>query len=346
MGYKMAELKRARDIVAEKMRIPSGDAAQVIGYYNGGFGAPAPDTDKIGAILAGDVSAVPAACKALGITTGGATGSRETAPGDNKPGVNTGDGSRDAEKPAGGVKPVKDIKTREAAPAASEGKKASKKAVKNKDTAPAGGVHAQAVQDSKMDIIPAAEAEVVQDDELPPGFGDRCAEWVEAFCAKHEIDSKHIKAQQWRSACMYVGENIKHTGVYRDRERERHEGGIIYSGKKLEKLLALWAYLCGTYNQVPLVSDFVNFSGVSRGFFYDYEGRGLSSTSVQLVQKARKIEEAGLGSSVAGGGAGAVGGMFLLKARHNYSETVTIQHTSSTTALGVAELPLLEAKKP
>ena len=342
MAFKMPELKRARDIIVEKCGLPSGDAARVIGLFNTGGASGVPDYQTISNILAGDVSAVPGACAALDINTGSAPAGSVKDPGEAAPtDTKTGDGS----SVTAGL--VKDIKPGEATPGASTGQKTTKNKAKNKnipvkqkDTAPVEGVHA--VREPKKDIIPSAPGEVVQDDELPPGFGDRCCEWVEAFCDKHGIDSNHIKSQQWRSACMYVGENIKHTGVYRDRERERHEGGVIYSGPKLEKLLALWAYLCGSYNQVPLVSDFINFSGVSRGFFYDYDGRGLSSTSVQLVQKARKIEEAGLGSAVVSGGGAAVGSMFLLKARHNYSETVTIQHTSSTTALGVSDLPLLQ----
>lgn len=336
MAFKMPELKKARDIIVEKCGLPSGDAARVIGLFNTGGASGVPEYDKISAILSGDVSAVPGACKVLGIITGGVTGPGEVTPGPSDTQANdyiaAGDGSRDS-KP-GEARPAKKTTKKKIIPA------------KQKDKAPGRGVHAQAVQDSKKDIIPAASGEVVQGDELPPGFGDRCCEWVEAFCNKHGIDSNHIKSQQWRSACMYVGENIKQSDVIRDRERERHNGGRVYSGAKLEKLLALWAYLCGSYNQVPLVSDFINFSGVSRGFFYDYNGEGLSSTAIQLVQKARKIEEAGLGSAVVSGGGAAVGSMFLLKARHNYSETVTIQHTSATTALGVAELPLLEVKKP
>ena len=93
------------------------------------------------------------------------------------------------------------------------------------------------------------------------------------------------------------------------------------------------------------MSDFVSFSGVSKSYFYDYDGRGLSSSSVSILKKARQIEEGGLGSSVAGGGAGTVGGIFLLKTRHGYSETVTIQHTSSAAAVGVGDLPLLTDKK-
>lgn len=340
MEFKMRDLLKAKDIVAQSCGISTGDAARVIGLFNTGGASGVPEYDKISAILSGDVSAVPAACKVLGITTGGATGPGEAGLSDSKTG-----GASDSIKTGGGSA-VKDIKTGDTAGGASVSSKkpttSKKNATRKEKTSPSLSV--KGVHGPRAEVIPAASGEVVQSDELPPGFGDRCCEWVEAFCNKHGIDSTHIKSQQWRSACMYVGENIKQSDVIRDRERERHNGGRVYSGAKLEKLLMLWAYLCGSYNQVPLVSDFINFSGCSRGFFYDYNGEGLSSTAIHLVQKARQIEEGGLGSAVVSGGGAAIGSMFLLKARHNYSETVTIQHASATTALGVSDLPLLESK--
>ena len=141
-----------------------------------------------------------------------------------------------------------------------------------------------------------------------------------------------------------MGQYVKGRGQLRDRDREKINGGIIYNPSRLESLLYVWAFLCGVFHMVPLVPDFVSFSGVHRNYFYDYDGRGLTSTSVQIVKKARKIEENGLAASVAGGGAGAVGGMFLLKTRHNYSETVTIQHASAAAALGLSDVPRLAEK--
>lgn len=301
------------------------------------------DDNIIQSLLAGDLSSVPGVLSELGVTF---KGSAAGAAASSKAASNK--GSR-AAAPVG-------------APGASSDKKTDKKnksRIKENKRAAAGvntasgitaaaGVLSPSVGDDLVkgsaDDLQAVEGSAVPDNELPVGFGDRCCEWVEDFCNKHNLDITRLKSQQWRSACMYIGENIKASGVYRDRERERHEGGVIYSGVVLEKLLYLWAYLCGVYNQVPLASDFINFTGVSRGFFYDYDGRGLTAASVRLAQKAKQIEESGLGSSVAGGGAGAIGGMFLLKTRHGYSETVTIQHASPAAAVGVSDLPKLDIK--
>lgn len=305
MAFTMKQLKHARDIIADSYGLPSGDAARVIGYYNGA--GPALRPDCIENILAGDLSGVPAALAALGLqkipVKENLNGSAEKKP-----------------------------------PFDPEKQKAKKASAVSGSACDLPGVPASSV--------PAVDGDIVKENnnELPAGYGDRVEGWFNDFANKYGFDIYKLHAQQWRSACMYVGENIKASGVYRDRERERHEGGVIYSGEKLEKLLALWAYFCGIYKQVPLVSDFISFSGVSRGFFYDYDGRGLTAASVQLAKKARQIEETGLGASVAGGGPGAIGGMFLLKTRHGYSETVTIQHASPAAAVGVSDLPKLDIK--
>ena len=345
MAFKMPELKRARDIIVEKCGLSSGDAARVIGLFNTGGASGVPRYDIISNILAGDFSAVPGACAALDIKAGSApAGSAARSAGSVKdPGeavptdIKTGDGAGD-------------IKPGEATPGASTGQKSTKNKAKNKnipvkqkDKAPAGGVHAQRVQDMTRAELYGDNTEA---EELPPGFVDNIRLWLDMWAESENIDLSRLHAQQWRAACMFIGEKIKQSHVLNDDKWIHSHGGRGYSGKRLEALLDVWAYLCGKYKQVPLVSDFVYFSGTHKNYFYDYGGQGLSSTSVAILKKARDIEEAGLGASVAGGGPGAVGGMFLLKARHNYSETVTIQHTSATTALGVAELPLLEVKKP
>ena len=363
--FKMQDLKKAVAIVADNCGIDSREASKIIGLFNtgraGGVEVCEPSHDTISAILAGDVSGVPAACAVLGIEY------KDKAPADNMTGDNSGsidkagDGSGDIVKettPAGCVgAPAGSVVASDSAsdkiPASPKKRNTSpnKKAATTKNFNTSQAREAGPVVESvntgvnsdEAQVVPAASAEVVNDnkDELPAGFGDRCCEWVEAFCNKHNLDITHLKAQQWRSACMYVGENIKQSHVLDNIDWIKSHGGRGYSGVKLEKLLRVWAYLCGLYNQVPLVSDFINFSGVHPNYFYDYEGRGLSSSSVEIVKKARAIEESGLGSSVAGGGAGAVGGMFLLKTRHGYSETVTIQHAASAPAVGVAELPKL-----
>ena len=187
------------------------------------------------------------------------------------------------------------------------------------------------------DIIPAD----IMGEGLPAGLVDDLKQCITDFGLQNNIDVMRMTSQQWRACCMYIGQYIKQRGILRDRDREKHHGGIIYNPQRLESLLNVWAFLCGVYKMIPLVPDFVSFSGVSRQYFYDFDGQGLTSSSVQIAKKARAIEEAGFLAGVSGGGASAVGSMFALKTRHNYSETVTVQHTSTAAALGLSELPKL-----
>ena len=354
MGFAIQDLKQIRDNIADVYKIDSVQAARVVGFYNVGEHK---DHDTLNNMLLGDLSLVPAALSALGISSDivQATPTNE---------------SRE-EKTASDLAEKKEEKT------AKRSKNATRQTADNNNdlqatTSPlasslgasdilADKIPTKDIKDhtkqntaytSKYYPFPTREEikalsadtpqiEIIQGDELPPSFGDTVEGWFESFANKYNFDIYKLHPQQWRAACMYVGENIKASGVIRDRQKEKHNGGKVYSPHKLEELLKLWAYFCGLYRQVPLASDYINFSGVHRNFFYDYDGQGLSSTAVHLAQKAKQIEEAGLGSSVAGGGAGTVGGIFLLKARHGYSETVTIQHTSVSPSLGLAELPKL-----
>lgn len=353
--FKMQDLKKAVAIVADNCGIDSREAARVIGLFNTGRvdGVQVCEVshDTIADILAGDVSGVPAACAVLGIEYKAPGEKSGITPADNM----TNSGSIDkspAGALAGSVAAPGSASDKIPASPKKRNTKENKKAAttKNFNTSQAReagpaveSVHMVSGSGVNSDIVPAASAEVVTDNEngLPEGYADSVREWLETWAESENIDLNKLHAQQWRAGCMFLGQKIKQSHVLNDDKWIHTHGGRGYSGERLEGLLALWAYLCGKYKQVPLVFDFVSFSGVSRSYFYDYDGRGLSSTSVQILKKARAIEESGLGSSVAGGGAGAVGGMFLLKTRHGYSETVTIQHSSPAAAVGVSELPLL-----
>ena len=326
MAFSLQQLNTAKNAIMDHYNISAADASRVIGLFNTGYDSGrevcSPCPDYIADILQGDLSSVAYALDALQIN-------KSAAP--EKP-------LKSPEKTAAihdDNIPTNDIKA--TVKPLTSSREASMPVISQDTSA--------ALPDIQADIVPAIEGDIVPaSDDLPSGFGDTCCQWVEDFCQKYNIDISRLKSQQWRSACMYIGEHIKQSDVIRDKEKEKHNGGRVYSGAKLEKLLYVWAYMCGIYNQVPLASDFINFSGVHRNYFYDYDGQGLSSTAVRIAQKAKAIEEGGLGSSVAGGGAGTVGGIFLLKTRHGYSETVTIQHSASAASVGVGDLPLLTKK--
>lgn len=358
MSLSIQELKQIRDNIISEYGLSMGDASRVVGFYNVGTHA---DHDILNNMLLGDLSSVPAALSALGISSA----------------VQASADDRQTEtKPSADLAEKKEEKT-----AKTSAEKRSKSPVKNTRQTAGNNNDLQApvsplssslgasdtsnndlplkdikdhtkqntaFQDIKQhdDILPRADAEIVADniDELPEGFADQVRQWLEDWATFEKIDLTRLHAQQWRALCMYAGTKIKQSHVLDDVERIKARGGRFYKPQKLEALLTLWAYFCGKYKQVPLVFDFVSFSGVSRSYFYDYEGKGLSSTSVHIMQKAKQIEESGLGSSVAGGGAGTVGGIFLLKARHGYSETVTVNHVSASPSVGLSELPKLDIK--
>lgn len=348
VAYTFPQLKQIRDNIIMSFGISSDNATRVVAFYNVGANQ---DHDIIDKMLLGDLSSVPAALSALGIVSSVQATTKE-------------------EKNTADLAEKKEEKTHK------KTAKSSPKTTRNTADITGDKQHSESVRASSVrpsdtladkiptdnikdhtspntayteikqhdDIIPAADAEIMQDtlDELPEGFADTVRQWLEDWAAFEKIDLTRLHAQQWRALCMYIGQKVKYSKVIVDTSIKR--AGRTYSGKKLEALLSLWAYFCGMYKQVPLVSDFVSFSGVSSSYFYDYEGRGLSSSSVSILKKARRIEETGLGSSVAGGGAGTVGGIFLLKARHGYSETVTINHVSAAPSVGLSELPKLDIK--
>lgn len=348
MAYTFPQLKQIRDNIIMSFGISSDNATRVVAFYNVGANQ---DHNIIDKMLSGDLSGVPAALSALGIPSDIVQADdRQT---EIKPSA---DLAKKTHKKTAKSSPKTTRNTADIQP--SESVRASSLGASDTlaDKIPVDNIKDHTSQNtaytSKYYPFPTREeikalsadtpqVEIMQGDELPPSFGDTVEGWFESFANKYNFDIYKLHPQQWRAACMYVGENIKASGVIRDRQKEKHNGGKVYSPHKLEELLKLWAYFCGLYRQVPLASDYINFSGVHRNFFYDYDGQGLSSTAVHLVQKAKQIEEQGLGSSVAGGGAGTVGGIFLLKARHGYSETVTVNHVTAAPSVGLAELPKL-----
>lgn len=352
MAYTFPQLKQIRDNIVMSFGISSDNATRVVAFYNVGANQ---DHNIIDKMLLGDLSSVPAALSALGISSDIVQASLDDRQTEIK---NTSDLAKKKEEKTAKRSPKRSQNaTRTTAdnnndlqattsplassvrPSDISGDKIPTKTTKSRIN------ENNAIQDIKQhnDIIPAADAEIIQDtlDELPEGFADTVRQWLEDWAAFEKIDLTRLHAQQWRALCMYVGQKIKKYHVLDDTEKIKARGGRFYKPQKLDALLTLWGYFCGVYRQVPLVYDFVSFSGVSRSYFYDYEGKGLSSTSVHILQKAKAMEESGLGSSVAGGGAGTVGGIFLLKARHGYSETVTVNHVTAAPSVGLTELPKL-----
>lgn len=193
------------------------------------------------------------------------------------------------------------------------------------------------VQTSENISISAADSKQT----LPIGLHDEIIALIEGYCNTHDIqDTRKIHPLEWQAVCMQVGENIKKRKILED---DKPHGGRLYNGDKLTALLTLYGYICAEHKQVAFSHNFPRFAGVSREFFHDYIGQGLTSSRINLTQKAYEIQKASLVGAVTGGGSATVGNIFLSKALAGLQETVTVQHVSAAAAPTTTALPVFDS---
>lgn len=184
--------------------------------------------------------------------------------------------------------------------------------------------------------------------ELPETLADDIKSLLKAWAIDNDFDDLSKLANiQWRSACLFVGQWIKQNKILEDIERGRREGGRYYDGEKVAALVPIWEYITGLYKHIPLHVDFIAFSGVSRQWFYDYDGQGLTSTSVQIIKKVMEIENAAISVGVTDSRENPTGRIFYAKARLGWRENDSIQQIddnngSNKNALPVFDLPKLQ----
>ena len=387
MGFTFQELRQLKNDIAAAAGISTAAAARVIGYYNGG--GPSLRPDIVAAMIAGDCAHVAPALSALGLSPDNASPAAKPAADDLQKGSaamepGTDNGSRESKTGSASAGPDGDNITDDLhaapddlhdasghdlvggpdgfqnAPQRKESKQANKRTTKQKksNTSPQAvngpdvvqGVH----DDLGPDDLEHVQGESVNPHELPPGLYDDIAALIENYCRQQNIpEPAKMHPLQWQGVCYRVGESIKARGILRDRERERTRGGVIYDGEKLVALLALYGVICADYKQVAFTFNFQRFSGVSREYFNDYTGKGLTSSRVGIVEKAQDLQRASLVGAVTGGGSATVGNIFLSKALAGLQETVTIQHVSAASTPAAVALPvfgpdggLLEEKRP
>lgn len=181
--------------------------------------------------------------------------------------------------------------------------------------------------------------------ELPETLADDIKSLLKAWAIDNNFDDLSKLANiQWSSACLFVGQWFKSNKVLHDVERERSEGGRYYDGEKVAALVPIWEYITGLYKHIPLHVDFIAFSGVSRQWFYDYQGRGLTSSSVQIIKKVMEIEQKAISVAVTDSRENPTGRIFYAKARLGWRENDSIQqiddkHGGNNKALPVFNLP-------
>ena len=121
--------------------------------------------------------------------------------------------------------------------------------------------------------------------------------------------------------------------------RESVGGCRVYDAEKVLKLLDIFQALSAIYKHIPLHTDFISFSGVSKEWFYDYEGRGLTSTGASIVKKALDIEQSAMSAGLTDSRENPTGRIFYAKARLGWRETDNIQPIPTGNAGNAYQLP-------
>lgn len=175
---------------------------------------------------------------------------------------------------------------------------------------------------------------------LPAGLYDCICSTIELYCQNNDItDYKKIHPLEWQAVCMQIGVYIKKKRLLDDVELLKKRGGRAYDPRKVSALLDLYGFICSKYKQVAFSHNFPRFAGVSVDYFKDYMKQGLTSSRIDLPQKAYELQRASLVGAVTGGGSATVGNIFLSKALAGLQETVTVQHVSASPAPVVDSIP-------
>jgi len=342
MAITIKELKQAREIIKSGFGLSLDEAGRAVASLSA-----AGRVDDLRAVLAGDLSSVPSVLDDIGITAEKITGPGASHEHDSKAGAGSSagpvgvpggsvavPGSSSDKIPASPKKTAARSKSKRKNTSITGSRKAGGAAGVNTASAAAG--HADDIR-TEGDIIPAG----VSSSGLPAGFGDRVEGWLSDFSMRYDIALDKASGQQWRSACLYVGQNVQRSGVLLDYDRLRREGGSkIYKPEAVVALLYVWEYFTGLYKHIPLASDFIAFSGVSREWFYDSQGQGLTSSRLDILQKAKQIEECGLSAGLVDGRENPTGRIYYTKARLGWRESVEIVHKSEKATADAVALPV------
>lgn len=343
------ELKQLKNDIAVKTGLDTAAAARVIGFYNIGG-----DSEKLQAMINGDMSPVGPALVALGITPENITditpdnvhtsGSASAGPvvDDLQSITASPDMAPDGvgDDLVGGPDGPKIAQQRKEKPQASKSLHVKEKTitspqalqndlVKGPDVVK--GVYDDLGPDDlcKADIVEHVQGDILTDGNgLPASIRYDIEENMLEFAQRYNIDLEKCSGLQWRAVCLNVGDMIKASGVLIDRKKQKLQGGRPFKPERVAVLLDLWERFTTIYKHVPLVTDFISFSGVSREWFYDTQEK-LSSTQIDIIKKARSIEESALGAALTDSRENPTGRIYYTKARLGWQETTTIQHVTT-----------------
>lgn len=320
MAVSMAELKKARDIIADYFSISSGAAARAVGALNA-----AGRVDDLRAVIGGDLSSVPGVLSDLGIT-GSITDSKPAAGGS----VGAPGGAVAASGSASDKIPATPKKT--ATMAKSKRKDTSSRGAGDLFTASAGGQGVNTPRGASDDLQ-RVEGEVV--DNIPGVLPDNVASLVmgaiDSYCEQNNIsDLSKERQPRWGAACYLVGQSVfKGSKILHDMNREKINGGIVYDVGRVSALVELWGVLCQNFCKAPMIDDFAHFAGVSDSWLYGVgSAEGLTPERAALLQKLKRMQESGLAGLIVDGRQNPTGALAMLNHCHGWTQTREIIHTS------------------
>lgn len=184
--------------------------------------------------------------------------------------------------------------------------------------------------------------------ELPETITDDIKTILQAWADDNGMDDlTKISSIQWHAACLFIGQWFKGNKVLHDIERERAEGGSRYDGEKIAALIPVWEYITGLFKHLPLHVDFISFCGISRDWFFNYNGQGVTSSCMQIAKKVMEIETAAISVGVTDSRENPTGRIFYAKARLGWRENDTItqiddKNGGNNNALPVFDLPKIQ----
>lgn len=191
---------------------------------------------------------------------------------------------------------------------------------------------------SPVERVAGEELQELKKGELPAGFFDTVESVLLDFRDRYNFeDLSKISEQQWRGACLYVGNYVKSIGLLHDLERERTHGGTVYDAGRVGKLIEVWEYMTTVYKHTPLRHNFFAFAGIGYEWFY-MSAEKLTPERVEIIKKVVAIEEASISSGIVDSRENPTGRIYYSKARLGWQETapridININNTTRSNSL-------------
>ena len=160
---------------------------------------------------------------------------------------------------------------------------------------------------------------------LPPDLINTIQSIIDSWCMDNDVnDLRKASALVWGAVCMIIGQYIKQNKILYDIEKTAARGGACcYDVEKVNDLIDIWVYCCKKYAKTPLINDFIDFSGVSKNWFYGINGHNeqtLTSAGGRLAKKIYDIQAGAVASGIVDGRENPTGKIYFSKAVLGWSE--------------------------